>query len=181
MANLALKYPPQYTIEDYVNWEGDWELIEGFPYALAPSPVAKHQKVSGLIYRYIAQQIEETCAKECSVFFELDWIISKDTVVRPDVAVVCGEVEDFIKKTPEVIFEVVSPHTAKKDEYLKFALYEREGVPYYAIVYPDLKKVRIFRLKEGRYEKAFESDEGTFKFEVKCPFEVDFTWVWQRV
>ncbi len=179
MEKLVLKYPPSYTVEDYFRWEGDWELVEGVPYALAPSPLAKHQKVSGLIYRYVAEQLE-TCSKECDVFFELDWIVSEDTVVRPDVAVVCGKVEDFIKKTPEVIFEVVSAFTAKKDEYLKFHLYEREKVPYYVLVYPDLKKVKIFKLKEEKYEKVFEDTEGKFNFDINCSFEVDFNWIWER-
>ena len=179
MENLALKYPPYYTVEDYAKWEGDWELIEGVPYALAPSPLAKHQKISLLIARIIDEQIEN-CPEKCEVFFELDWIVSEDTVVRPDIVVVCEEVEDFIKTRPEVIFEVISPQTAKKDEYLKFSLYEREMVPYYVLVYPELKKVRIFRLKEGRYEKVFESDRGKFQFEIRCPFEVDFDWIWRR-
>ena len=180
MEGLAFRYPPHYSVEDYAKWEGDWELIEGVPYALAPSPLAKHQQVSGLIYRYIAEQLE-SCSEECQVFFELDWIVSEDTVVRPDVVVVCGRVEDFIKRTPEVIFEVVSPLTVRKDEHLKFYLYERERVPYYVIVYPELKKVRIFELREGKYEKVFESDGGRFRFEIKCPFEVDFDWIWKRI
>ncbi len=180
MGEVVCRYLPKYRIEDYMRWEGDWELIEGIPYALAPSPVAKHQKVSLLITRLIDEQLE-TCSEGCSVYFELDWIVSEDTVVRPDVVVVCGRVEDYIKRTPEVIFEVVSSHTAKKDEKLKFYLYEREKVPYYAMVYPELKKVRIFKLKEGRYEKVFEGDGGRFRFEIKCPFEIDFDWLWTRV
>lgn len=35
---IAEKYLPRYTVEDYNRWEGDWELIEGIPYASAPSP-----------------------------------------------------------------------------------------------------------------------------------------------
>lgn len=42
---LAKKYPPRYTYEGYKRWEGDWELIEGVPYAMAPSPSGKHQRV----------------------------------------------------------------------------------------------------------------------------------------
>lgn len=179
MQALAEKYLPRYTVEDYVKWEGDWELIDGIAYALAPSPSAGHQNISGLIFRYISEQLE-SCSEGCKVFFELDWIVDEHTVVRPDVVVVCEKVEDFIKTTPEVIFEVVSPNTAQKDEKLKFCLYERERVPYYALVYQNLKKVRIFKLKEGKYEKVFEGERGTFRFDIKCPFEIDFDWVWQR-
>ena len=180
MEGLAFRYPPHYSVEDYAKWEGDWELIEGMPYALAPSPLAKHQQISGLIYRYIAEQLE-SCFEECQVFSELDWILSEDTVVRPDVVVVCGRVEDFIKRTPEVIFEVVSPLTVRKDERLKFYLYEKERVPYYVMVYPEIKKVKIFKFKEDKYQKVFEGKGSLIKFESVCPFEVDFNWIWQRV
>jgi len=53
-------------------------------------------------------------------------------------------------------------------------------VPYYTMVYPELKKMRIFKLKERRYEKVFEGG-GRFGFEIKCPFEIDFDWLWTRV
>ena len=35
MAALLLE---TYTYDDYKNWQGDWELIYGHPYAMAPSP-----------------------------------------------------------------------------------------------------------------------------------------------
>ncbi len=41
--SLAEKYREHYTIEDYKQWQGDWELIEGIPFAMAPSPFADHQ------------------------------------------------------------------------------------------------------------------------------------------
>ena len=178
--SLAEKYLPNYTVEDYLRWEGDWELIEGIPFAMAPSPFAIHQRVSFLIANQIDTQIED-CPKECKVFLELDWIVNENTVVRPDVSVVCGKVEDFIKTTPKVIFEVVSKSTAARDEQLKFELYQREKVNYYGLVYPNLKKMRVFRLINNRYEKVFDSDRGSFRFELECPFTVDLDYLWRRI
>ncbi|NPA51584.1 MAG: Uma2 family endonuclease, partial [Aquificae bacterium] len=43
------KYLPHYTYEDYKNWEGRWELIDGVPYAMSPAPAPKHQIVSNKI------------------------------------------------------------------------------------------------------------------------------------
>jgi len=40
---------PSYTYEDYKLWEGDWELIYGVPYAMAPAPMIKHQAISSKI------------------------------------------------------------------------------------------------------------------------------------
>jgi len=178
--NLAVKYLPNYTVEDYFQWEGDWELIEGVPYAMAPSPIWKHQRIVSLLVRVIDEQLEN-CPKNCRVSQEVDWIVNENTVVRPDVLVVCDEVKDFVKKTPEVVFEVVSKSTATRDEQLKFQLYEREKVNYYALVYPSIKKMRVFKFTGGRYDKVFDSDTGSFKFEIECPFSVDLDYLWKRV
>ncbi|MBK1706481.1 hypothetical protein [Halochromatium glycolicum] len=39
-----------YTREDHQRWQGDWELIQGIPLAIAPSPGIAHQRVSGRLY-----------------------------------------------------------------------------------------------------------------------------------
>ena len=48
---LALKeeYLPNYTYDDYVLWEGNWELIDGIPYAMSPAPTVTHQEINGNI------------------------------------------------------------------------------------------------------------------------------------
>jgi Uma2 family endonuclease len=178
----AKNFLPHYTVEDYKNWEGDWELIEGVPYAMAPSPIWKHQRVSLLLAKQIEEQLEN-CSENCFVCQDIDWIVDESTVVRPDIVVVCTKVEPegHLKTPPKVILEIVSKTTAFKDEKVKFFLYEREKVNYYALVYPDLKKVRIFELKENSYTKVFDGDRGKFTFNLECPFTVDFDAVWKRV
>ena len=47
---IAAKYLPNYTYEDYCQWEGHWELIEGIPYAMSPQPVPIHQKINGRLF-----------------------------------------------------------------------------------------------------------------------------------
>ncbi|NOX21394.1 MAG: Uma2 family endonuclease [Nitrospirae bacterium] len=171
---LAEKYLPRYTVEDYKRWEGDWELIEGIPYAMAPSPYGVHQKALGKLNTQFGAQLQK-CSKSISLYPELDWIIDENTVVRPDLMVVCKEVEEHLKEPPEVAIEVVSKNTAQKDEELKFQLYEREKVRFYILAYPDIKKVRVFELKSGRYDKVFDSDDGIFSFTIckDCTLELN--------
>ncbi|MBI4377702.1 MAG: hypothetical protein HY578_01250 [Nitrospinae bacterium] len=40
-----IDYIPRYTYNDYVKWEGRWELIEGMAYAMVPSPTIGHQLI----------------------------------------------------------------------------------------------------------------------------------------
>jgi len=43
---MTLVYQEHYTFNDYQHWEGNWELIEGMPYAMSPSPTVNRPLVS---------------------------------------------------------------------------------------------------------------------------------------
>lgn len=170
---------PHYTLNDYRRWAGEWELIMGIPYAMAPSPTVTHQRVRMAITRQLAELLQ--ACSDCTVLDETDWIVSEDTVVRPDVMVVCGEIRgDYPTQTPKLVFEVVSPSTARKDEWLKFDLYQREGVKYYVLVYPVLKVAKIFSLHEGRLIKQHDASSGRLIFcaQEDCRIEFDFARIW---
>jgi hypothetical protein len=42
----AVKILPYYTYEDYVQWEGKWEVIDGISYAMSPAQTPKHQMIA---------------------------------------------------------------------------------------------------------------------------------------
>jgi len=136
-----------YTYDDYKKWEGDWELIHGHPHAMAPSPVGAHQYVMGRIIYNLNKKLEELECNECFVIGEIDYIISDDTVLKPDVALVCGKLPKYIKTPPIAIFEIISPATKLRDEITKKEIYIKAGVKNLFLVYPDDKKV-IFNNKE---------------------------------
>lgn len=165
---------PHYTYEDYKEWEGEWELIAGVPYAMAPAPVKRHQQLVGMIFAQIEANTE--ACPECEVLIDSDWKVDSQTVLKPDVALVCGdENPEFISKTPELIFEVLSPSTAKRDEGLKFSIYEQEGVSYYVLVYPDTLMARIYKNENFHFVKAGECDTESFEFtDLCCPLSFDF-------
>ena len=173
----ALAY---YTYEDYMQWEGDWELIYGQAIAMAPAPMIDHQAVMVAISTQFYTQIEE--CEECMVLVEEDWKIADDTVVRPDVVVVCGKFDKYITKAPEIVVEIVSVSTAKKDEKIKFKLYEDEKVPYYILVYPEDKRAKIYKLKSGKYEKIGDFLEESFTFDdIACPVSLDFKRAFKKI
>ena len=94
----AYEHIPRYTYSDYAQWEGNWELINGYPHAMSPSPARKHQFVcTELVVNIHTTLKKETNCGDCFVYQELDWIISDDTTVRPDIMIVCGKIEgDFL-------------------------------------------------------------------------------------
>ncbi|WP_456471217.1 Uma2 family endonuclease [Caminibacter sp.] len=173
---MAVTYLEHYTFSDYIKWDGDWELIYGAPYAMAPFALPSHQKISGKILVQLDRNLEN-CSK-CHALMESEVKFSEDTVVRPDVFIKCGEIDD-ITTTPEIIFEVVSKGSIQRDELLKFNLYKQEGVKYYGIVYPDDKRVKIYKLINGEYIKIADLKDEIFKTDdLDCNVKVDFSKVW---
>ena len=177
MQNLA--YEDYYTVSDYNHWEGNWELIHGMPYAMAPSPMFDHQYTMGKIFSILEQQLEE--CSNCYPAVEVDWQISDDTVVRPDVLVVCKR-QKRVTQTPEIIFEVVSKTSVKRDEQTKFNLFEKEGVKYYGLVYYEQKRVKVYQHLNFKYQKIADfSDDGVFELEIKdCKISFDTKVLWKK-
>gem|GEM_PF-3546515 len=86
--STAPQYTPHYTVDDYQLWEGDWELWNGVAVAMTPSPFGRHGTVLGRITTALTNAID-VAGCDANVIVEVDWIISTDTVVRPDLSVVC--------------------------------------------------------------------------------------------
>ena len=174
-------YVETYTYEDYKRWEGDWELIDGVPLSMAPSPVGIHQVISGMFFKELNDLIEE--CDDCFVMIEEDYIINEDTILKPDVAIVCNEdIYSFIKNTPKLIVEVVSPSTIKRDEKVKFEIYEKEGIEWYFLVYPNIMKVKVYRLIDGIYKKVGDYTHGKMKLKIdECEGEIDFDNIFRKI
>jgi len=170
---------PDYTYDDYLLWEGDWELIHGIPYAMAPAPMIKHQAISNKIARYLSEALEE--CKTCQALLPVDWKIDNRTIVEPDNLVICHEPQNeaYITKAPKVIFEILSKSTAHKDKNLKYSLYEKEGVNYYIIVDPIESIAKVYKLHEGRYIKVCDASDESIEFDLdECSFLFYFGKIW---
>jgi len=132
----AVKILPHYTYADWINWKGQWELIDGIPYAMSPMPVPKHQKIANALggELYIALK---NC-KNCEAFQAIDYKIHDDTILQPDILVICQPVnKKFLDFPPALVVEILSPATALKDRHSKFQIYEEQQVKYYIIISPD--------------------------------------------
>jgi hypothetical protein len=101
--STAPRYQPHYTVDDYAHWEGQWELWHGVAVAMSPSPFGRHAK---LLARTVAalQTAIDSAGCHATVLVEIDWIVSRDTVLRPDVIVVCG-LEQALCLSPDHRYE----------------------------------------------------------------------------
>ncbi len=170
---MSLAYFEHYSIRDYDQWSGEWELINGAPYAMSPSPSISHQRLEKQLIILLDEQLKD--CHDCEVLNELDWYCSDDTVVRPDLLIACNVIGEKLTLTPEVIIEIVSPSSAKRDELVKFDLFQKEGVEIYILVYPDRQKAKVFNLNNGCYVKAGDYHDGSSNFIVRdCSVNLDF-------
>jgi len=96
------------------------------------------------------------------VFFApLDVILSRFDIVEPDLLYVsrdrCADLlKDWVRGAPDLVVEIGSPSTRRRDETIKRTLYEREGVTEYWIVDPEIDVVRVYRRSGDRFERPAE-------------------------
>ncbi len=150
-----VEYIPRYSIQDYRRWDGDWELWNGIPVAMSPSPSFRHQRLSLRIATELERQLSrEPCQNGCVTVQVTDWQLDQCTVVRPDVMVLCEEPKgDFIESAPALVVEVLSPSTRNKDTTYKRDLYASQGIKFYLVVDPDDGSARILELDQGTYRE----------------------------
>ncbi len=176
---MSFAYTEHYTIADYQQWSGDWELVQGSAYAMTPSPSVSHQITSVNLVAHLKDKLKG-CAQSYALM-ETDWEIANDTVVRPDVLVICYEPDERITKAPGLIFEVISASTARRDEQLKYELYQKEGVKYYGIVYPEKRIAKVYQLIAEHYRKVGDFSDETREFEIcDCKITFDFNLIWRK-
>jgi len=157
----------KYTYEDYENRDDEvrFELIDGIIYMMA-TPARMHQQISGELYLQMANFLK---GKPCRVYYapfsvRLSVGEGADTVLEPDLVIICDmtKLDDRgCKGAPEMVVEILSPSTSKKDRTLKFKKYEQAGVKELWFVDPVDKTVAINILKDGEYVVKFHDDSET--------------------
>jgi Uma2 family endonuclease len=174
------KILPYYTYEDYCRWEGQWELIEGIPYAMSPMPRPEHQTIAGNLHAELRYAIKKAQCS-CKVYQPIDYKITEDTILNPDLLIVCKPItKQFLDFAPELVVEILSPATALKDRHTKFEIYQQQQIPYYIMVDTDKKQVEVWQLNEAGKFGPISIDEKQpqlFAFNA-CLFSIVFENIW---
>jgi len=175
----AIKILPHYTYEDYVQWEGQWELIEGIPYAMSPQPVPRHPRISVSISSNFFVALKN--CKSCTVYHPIDYKISEETILQPDMLVVCKPInKKFLDFPPALVVEILSQSTALKDRHTKFEIYQSQKIPYFIIISPDTEEAEIYELKDNLYTPAQSGHSFSYAFSFEdCLAEINFSEIWQ--
>lgn len=149
--------PGPLTYADYARLPEDgprYELVDGVLELLAPAPGTLHQE----ILRRLVYQFEQHCREIGKFYFApIDVILSDTEVRQPDLVFVSIErlhiiTERGIAGVPDLVVEILSPSTAKRDKGDKRQTYEKYGVPEYWIVDGANRLMEQYRLMNGRYD-----------------------------
>ena len=169
---------PSYTYTDYLRWEGRWELVDGIAYDMSPMPSPRHQKYASRLNVLIQQAIDDSDC-QCYVSHPIDIKMSENTVVNPDLLVVCEDIKgQYYERPPKVVVEILSPSSRLYDTITKYDLYQQFGVLYYLVIDPMEEVITLHELLDGAYvstiDKAF-----TLTLEVGCMFDLDLSTIFE--
>lgn len=163
-------WPPSqgaWTYDDYARLPENgfrYEVIQGGLY-MSPAPRPRHQRAAFRL-AYLLEACLESTPVGAIYLAPID-VILPDLAdpVQPDLIFIAAERLDIVSDTrieapPDMIAEVLSPGTARRDRMLKFETYARAGVREYWIIdpAPDARTVEIYVLRGDAYALA-----GTFR------------------
>lgn len=148
------------TYEDWLQYPDDgrlYELIDGELYA-SPPPAIRHQRISrdlGIaLHRFLAANDRgEMLHAPTGVR------LGDERVLEPDLVIVLAEhahriSDQVIDGAPDLVVEVLSPGTARRDLSLKRSVYEDAQVPEYWIVDPESQSIEVLRIVDGAYVRG---------------------------
>lgn len=148
------------TVQDYL------QLPEGAPHQLlkgelvmSPAPKRIHQKVSGAVYRLMANWCIEKKLGEV-YYAPFDVYLDEENVVQPDISFFSNNrlsvlSERGAEAAPDLIVELLSSFNAYYDLRYKLDLYEKFGVAEYFIVDPEDDTVIAYKLENGKYKEQY--------------------------
>lgn len=159
---MSTAAPLKLTYEDHRHFPEDGrrhEIINGEHY-VSPAPASKHQFVVSTLLGLLWQHVQrENLGRVASAPFDV--ALSDVDVVQPDLLFLSREHLDRIRPThidgpPDLVVEVLSESTRKRDEITKRHLYEKHGVKEYWIVDPELEAVKVYRRSGARFGEKIE-------------------------
>jgi Uma2 family endonuclease len=150
------------TYEDYVLFPEDGrrhEIIDG-EHFVSPAPFLRHQALAGQFLLALGPFIQKGRLGHLYTA-PVDVLLSRHDVVQPDLVFISSERSDILTEAnvqgaPDLVIEILSPSTRKRDEGTKLDRYERFGVQEYWLADPSRGTLTVHRLEEGRFRRTAE-------------------------
>lgn len=140
------------------------ELING-NIVMAPSPFRSHQRVIQRIYQLLQNHLDQNPAGE-AYLAPFDVHFSESDVLCPDLSYFSAERCDRLSDrgaegAPDLVIEVLSPSTARRDRKDKREIYTRHGVRELWLVNTELETIEVFDLVKQPDQPVSVLENGT--------------------
>jgi Uma2 family endonuclease len=156
-----------------------YELLNGELVKKA-SPTVQHQRIS---MRLLAAFLQHLHANPIGEIFHapLDVVLDDYNAPQPDIIFIrnenigiINEQEQVVMGAPDILIEIISPGSIKRDRIEKKDLYEKFAVPEFWIIDPNNQSIEVYQLQEGHYQIfSFAASEGAVQSAVLAGFELD--------
>ena len=172
-----------YRAADYMSLpdEPRCELIYGRLY-VSPSPNLVHQLV--VVHLLVAVHRLALQTGGLAFIAPLDVTLAEHSVVQPDVLYVSparrGILKNRIEGAPDVVVEVLSGSTARRDRGEKMRLYASSGVVEYWVVDPVARQVEFLVNEHGRFVVEMPQD-GVYTSRKVDGLSLDVAELWSAV
>src|SRR5688572_14591776 len=157
MAGVMEKEARRWTYEEYYRLNDDqrYEIIAGH-LVMAPAPDTLHQTWIGEFHIILQNHVKSRRLGKVFVS-PVDVVLDAENTVQPDLVFVSSANLGIIQEraifgTPDLLIELVSPASVRRDRYDKKELYARFGVKEYWIGDPANKTLEVLTFKDGRYQ-----------------------------
>ena len=155
-----------------------YELIKGI-LMRRTSPSVKHQRISRKLTEALGKFLAINPIGEY-LYAPTDVYLDDSNGIVPDISFVGKERsfvikdEEYINGAPDMIIEIISPGSVKRDRVEKKKLYEKFAVKEYWLIDPANKTVEIFAIKNNVYERrAFLEISGKLTSDILPGFEME--------
>lgn len=155
------------TYDDLLDMPDDGQRYEiiGGELIVNPPPTWGHQQIVGYFYRLLDDFARATKSGRVT-FAPFGVLLSPHDAVEPDLIFLSAtrppvpSEDNTIDYPPDLVVEVISPSSRRRDRVAKMALYARAGVPEYWTADPRDRTFTINHLQGEQYVQVVPDADG---------------------
>jgi Uma2 family endonuclease len=149
---------------------------------VTPAPTVRHQRVVGRLFRLLLELAERSAGE--AIVSPVDVVLADHSIVQPDVIYVTKARSSILRSrvegAPDLVVEILSPGTARRDLGEKLRLYAESGVAEYWIVDPGLETFEFLE-NAGDGFRLRLPEGGTYRSSAITGLELDLEAFWRAI
>lgn len=181
MAALAEHAAKRWSYEEYARLDDEQrhEIIDG-ELLMAPAPDYWHQDWSRKLFRRMDKHVLDRKLGEV-LYAPFDVILDAANVIQPDLLFVAKANLSIVQTrgvfgAPDLLVELISPSSVRRDRYVKKELYARFGVKEFWLVDPANRALEVWKLQNQQYElHCMVEEKGKVTSFILPGFEFDLS------